>query len=296
MTALFVALPGNAALARRLAELLGGTAVELESRNFPDGETYLRFTTEVTARDVVLVCTLDQPDAKIPALLFAADTARQLGAARIGLVAPYLCYMRQDKRFKPGEAVTSRSFAALLSRYIDWLVTIDPHLHRYRSLDEIYTIPAAALRAGPLIGAWISRNVEKPFLVGPDSESRQWVETVAAACGAPWTVMDKTRSGDRAVEEKISSFPLLAGRTAVLLDDIVSSGSTLLEAARILALSKPVQAIAIHALCDDETERALASAGIRLAATNTTAASTGVIDVTPLLAEGIAALLRPARG
>ena len=89
------------------------------------------------------------------ALLFAADAARQLGARKVGLVAPYLCYMRQDRSFKPGEAVTSRSFAALLSRACDWLVTVDPHLHRYKSLSEIYAIPARALHAGPAIADWI---------------------------------------------------------------------------------------------------------------------------------------------
>src|SRR3546814_1718571 len=90
---------------------------------------YLRACRRVLFR---ALSSLDHPYAKVLPLLFAADTARDLGARRIVLVAPYLAYMRQDIRFHAGEAVTSRTFAAILSRHLDWLVTVDPHLHRDR--------------------------------------------------------------------------------------------------------------------------------------------------------------------
>ena len=173
----------------------------------------MRFADGLDGQSVVIACTLDRPDAKIAGLLFAADAARELGAKRVGLAAPYLCYMRQDRRFQPGEAVTSRSFAALISRHFDWLVTVDPHLHRYRALNEIYSIPALALHAGPVIADWIMQNVTKPYLIGPDRESSQWIEAVAGACGAPWAVLTKTRTGDRSVSETALSVPL-AGRTS----------------------------------------------------------------------------------
>ena len=99
-----VALPGNEHMAATLAGQLGTDLAGLELRRFPDGETYLRFTVEPAGRSLALVCTLAQPDEKILPLLFAAATARELGAARIGLVCPYLAYMRQDRRFKVGEA------------------------------------------------------------------------------------------------------------------------------------------------------------------------------------------------
>ena len=87
----------------------------IELRAFPDGETYLRFMSDLSGRTLVIVCTLDRPDEKFLPLLFAAATARELGATKVGLVAPYLAYMRQDRRFKPGEAVTSREVARLVS-------------------------------------------------------------------------------------------------------------------------------------------------------------------------------------
>jgi len=287
MSFLIFPLPGNEDLASRLAAVSGGTVGRLETRRFPDGETYLRFADGLEGQSVVIACTLDRPDAKIAGLLFAADAARELGVKRVGLAAPYLCYMRQDNRFRPGEAVTSRSFAALISQHFDWLVTIDPHLHRYRALDEIYSIPALALHAGPVIADWIIQNVTKPYLIGPDRESSQWIEAVAAACGAPWTVLTKTRMGDMSVSETPLSAPL-AGRTPVLLDDIVSSGATILEALRQLpADAEPSVAVAIHALCSNDVRRGLTAKGTRLVTTNSVPNPAAGIDVVPLLANGV---------
>jgi ribose-phosphate pyrophosphokinase len=291
MSPIFFPLPGNESLADRLAVLASGSTGVLETRRFPDGETYLRFVDDPKDRDVVLVCALDRPDPKIAPLLFAAGAARELGAYRVGLVAPYLCYMRQDKRFKSGEAVTSRSFAQLLSRAFDWLVTIDPHLHRYRSLADIYTIPAKALHAGPTIARWIKENVAQPFLIGPDSESRQWVEAVAKECAARWTVTEKIRSGDRAVSERTFSNPVPPGATPVLLDDIISSGITMLETLRHLKVSEAPIAIAIHGLCHVNTEVGLRIAGARLVTTNSIPNPWSLIDIVPVTAAGIAEIL-----
>ncbi|HET6970230.1 MAG TPA: ribose-phosphate pyrophosphokinase-like domain-containing protein, partial [Phenylobacterium sp.] len=140
-------LPGNEPLARDLAAALGGELGALETRRFPDGETYLRILSDLGGQEVVLVCTLAQPDEKALPLIFAARTARALGARSVTLIAPYLAYMRQDKAFHDGEAVTSEQFAGLLSGEVDRLLTIGPHLHRHKALSEIYSIPATALRA-----------------------------------------------------------------------------------------------------------------------------------------------------
>jgi ribose-phosphate pyrophosphokinase len=101
-----------------------------EWRHFPDGESYVRVDSHVKGKTVAILCSLNQPDIKTLPLIFLTRTLKEMGAARITLIAPYLGYMRQDKRFKEGEAVTSDIFAALLSPYIDALITIDPHLHR----------------------------------------------------------------------------------------------------------------------------------------------------------------------
>lgn len=193
-------LPGSEVLGRDLAAQLRAELGVLETRQFPDGESYVRVRSDVAGRTVILVCSLARPDALVLRLVFAARTLRELGATRLILVAPYLAYMRQDKRFQPGEAVTSTHFAQLISAEVDRLVTIDPHLHRHAALSEIYTVPATALHAAPLLADWIAAQVDKPLIIGPDSESEQWVTEVARRAGAPHLVLEKSRHGDRDVE------------------------------------------------------------------------------------------------
>jgi ribose-phosphate pyrophosphokinase len=132
--------------------------------------------------------------------------------------------MRQDIRFHAGEAVTSRTFAAILSRHLDWLVTVDPHLHRYHALSEIYRIPTQVVHAARLLASWIKRNVARPLIIGPDLESEQWVSQVAADADAPFLVCEKIRSGDRDVTISIPNAPAFLDRQPVLVDDIASSG------------------------------------------------------------------------
>ena len=165
---LMLALPADAAFAERLAAAAEAEFGQVATHDFPDGETSVRVTTDCSSRDVVIVCTLHRPNGLALPLLFMADTARRAGASRVGLVAPYLAYMRQDAEFHAGEAVTARSFAAFLSRGFDWLVTVDPHLHRIGRLSDVYTIPSVALHASSDIGAWIAAHVESPLVIGPD--------------------------------------------------------------------------------------------------------------------------------
>ena len=180
-SALVIAMPGNERFAGETAAALDAETGQIETRHFPDGESYIRFRSDVRGRGWQPSPALDRPDGKYLPLHFAAAVARELGASKVGLVAPYLAYMRQDRRFHEGEAVTSVTFARLLSSAFDWLVTVDSHLHRMGSLGEIYSIPAKAAHAAPLISEWIKANVAHPVIIGPDAESEQWVAAVAAS-------------------------------------------------------------------------------------------------------------------
>lgn len=293
MTApLIIPMPGNETLARNLCALGAGEFRQLDTRAFPDRETYLRFPQAPSGRSVALIATLADPNEKFLPLLFAARTARELGARRVGLVAPYLGYMRQDARFHPGEAVTSRHFASLISADFDWLFTIDPHLHRYRALEEIYTIPARALHAAPLLAAWIGAHAAKPFLIGPDVESEQWVSQIAKACGAEYRVLRKARLGDRAVRIAAEGLHIPEGAQPVVIDDVISSGHTMEEAVRLLAIrgQKPL-ALAVHGVFAENADARIMAAGAAgLVTANTIAHSSNRIDVAPLLAAELAAM------
>lgn len=286
---LHVGGPAADARATILAAQVGAQAEVVLLHHFPDGETLVRLPCGTEGRDVIVFAPLEQPDAKLLPLLSTADTARELGARRVALVAPYLPYMRQDCRFEGGQAITSRTFAAVLSAHFDFLATVDPHLHRYAALSDVFTMPAAALAAAPAIAAWIRTQVAAPLLLGPDIESSQWVQAVAQEAGAPYEVLSKVRRGDRDVSVSAlqGGAEAWAGRTPVLVDDIVSSARTMIEAVRQVCaagLGAPV-CIAVHAVFAPGAHQALLDAGAaRVVSCNTIAHASNGIDVLPNLA------------
>lgn len=309
MTLLLLALPGNERMSSALESTLNGGGPHASAacaeqgcvtlRRFPDGETYVRLETVVRESDVACVCTLDRPDDKVLPLLFLAATARELGAARVGLVAPYLAYMRQDRRFAEGEGVTSSYFAAILSGSFDWLVTVDPHLHRRASLSEIYRIPTAVLHAAPRVAEWIRANVRRPVLVGPDSESAQWVAAVAEAAGAPSIVLEKIRRGDWDVSVTVPDVERWRDHTPVLVDDIVSTAKTMIETMHHLAqagLAPPV-CIGVHAVFAPGAYDELRAAGAATVVTcNTIPHLSNGIDLSADLARAMGDMRIPHGG
>ncbi|OMH33958.1 ribose-phosphate diphosphokinase [Motiliproteus sp. MSK22-1] len=228
MNPLLFNLNSDPVLASQLRAHLDAEEGVINQRYFPDQETYLRIDSNCQERPCIVYCNLYQPNDKIMPLLFLVETLRELGASKVALVTPYLSYMRQDKRFLPGECVNARPFARLLSNYLDFLVTIDPHLHRIHSLDEVYSIPTHIVKAAPLIADWVGTHIKQPLFLGPDSESEQWVSEVAQLIDAPFLVMEKNRKGDRDVEINVPSLKTWKDHTPILVDDIISSGRTML--------------------------------------------------------------------
>lgn len=274
MRPLLFALPGNEAMGAALCRLRGWETGAWELHAFPDGETRVRYLSDPAGREVILVCSLDRPNAKTVPLCLAAAVARELGARRVGLVVPYLAYMRQDARFHRGEGVTAKHFAGLLGRAGDWLVTVDPHLHRIERLDEIYDIPSRVVAAAPAIAAWVMENVRQPLLIGPDEESEQWVAQVAATAACPYTVLRKERRGDRDVSVSVPELAGWRSRTPVLVDDIASTARTLIAAVqRLRAAGMPAPVcVAVHPVFAGEAYAELLAAGVAAVACTDTIA------------------------
>ena len=294
MNTIVFPLPGGNSFAAQIAGAIGGELGVLDVHRFPDGETLVRLDSDASGHQVVLAGSLDHPDDKLMPLLFAASAARDLGATRIVLVTPYLGYMRQDKRFRAGEAITSRTFAAIISAAVDGLVTVDPHLHRYHALDEIYRIPTRVVPSAPAIAQWVRDNVTNPLLIGPDAESEQWVSAVARDAGAPGMVLQKTRRGDQDVVVSMPEVSAWLDRNPVLIDDIISSGRTLIQAAasvRKAGFAPPV-CIGVHALfAQDAYKQLLASEVSRVVTCDTVAHATNAITLVAPLAGALRELL-----
>ena len=285
-------LHGHPDIARALLSISGAEPGEFQWRQFPDGETYLRLMSPVQGRDVLILCGLEQPDPRFLPLSFLVSAARDMGAARVGLVAPYLAYMRQDKRFHEGEALTSRYFAQLLSRQFDLIATVDPHLHRYHALSDVYSIPGRVVHAAPLLAQFVAEQ-QNGFLVGPDEESEQWVSDLAQRADRPWVVGRKVRSGDRQVQVTLPDLAHLAGRQPILMDDVISSGMTMARALEALAEQGFRASICagVHGLFADGADRMLEALGATLVTTNTIEHRSSQLDVGPMLASAVAALL-----
>ena len=276
-------------LVASLCKYLNGETGYYNKRDFPDGESYLCIKTDVHQRHCIVVADMSHPNSKFLPLLFLVDTLRELGAISVGLIAPYLSYMRQDRRFLDGEAITSKIFAKSLSHHIDYLVTVDPHLHRYHSLDEIYSVPSKVVQGAPALAKWL-KDQSDLLLVGPDSESEQWVSEIAKYSGHPFIIGDKIRHGDRDVEITLPDVSAYTELTAVIIDDVISSGQTILCCIDALhnAGIRNIKCAAVHGIFADGVDQKLLDAGLSaLITSNTIAHSSNVVDISPLLIEPV---------
>lgn len=278
--------------AGRLAAALGTSAAAIAVHRFPDGESLV--TVAEPAATALIYCSLDHPNARLVEFMLATSALRNQGADRVVLVAPYLCYMRQDTAFHTGEAVSQRAVGRFLAGIVDRIVTVDPHLHRTKRLDAVFpSIASQALSAAALIGrALVDEGIEPDTLVvGPDAESRQWVEAVAATAGLDFDVGEKQRQGDRSVTIAFPDPRRIAGRPVVIVDDLVASGGTVRTAAVRLAAAgaRKVEAIAVHALFSEDDGRAMVEAGVaRIRSTDSIIHPSNAFVLAPLLATALA--------
>lgn len=274
--------------AQAVARAAGLPYANVDVHHFPDGESLVRLPTELPEK-IIFCRSLDRPNDKLVELILAAAEARELGARHLTLVAPYLCYMRQDKSFHDGEAVSQRVIGGLLAQAFDAVVTVDPHLHRVHKLSEaVPTTSSLALCAARPIAEFLAGELDDPLLVGPDAESEQWVAAVAAYQGLDYVVGSKTRSGDREVTIDLKAD--FAGRHVVLLDDIASTGRTLEVSATVIRAQKPASmtALVTHALFMDCALERLLNAGLwRIWSTDSIPHESNVIPLAELLAAAL---------
>ena len=290
MKPLIFAFHTSTEFVENMAIKVQGDLAHIESHEFPDGESYVRIHDNCTNRKAIIFADLHQPNPKILPLIFLCETLKELGITSITLVCPYLPYMRQDIQFKPGEGLTSRFFAKLMSQYIDQLVTIDPHLHRYKSLNEIYNIPSTVLQANPYIANWIRDNIKLPLIVGPDGESEQWAASAAEMINCPYIILEKERFGDRDVQISTPGAQQYKNRTPVLVDDIISTGHTMIKTAEALKAEGFASAVCIgvHALFSGNAYSEMQTSSIQNIMTcNTVPHKTNRIDISNLLAEAL---------
>ena len=282
--------------AQTFARAAGLWSSPIVQHRFPDGELKLKLPPNLPA-EVVIFCSLHQPNEKLVSLLLAARTARALGAKHLTLVAPYLAYMRQDMAFSPGEVVSQQVVGRFLAELFDALVTVDPHLHRVKRIQDAVPVrQVQVLSAATLLAAHVTEHVAKPLLLGPDDESWQWVSRAAQEHGLSFAVCHKERHGDQDVQITLPEIDV-RGRNVVLMDDVASSGHTLAQAARmaLAAGAAKVHVAVTHALMADDAYALMKSAGVdQIWSSNSIVHTSNVVNLAPLLTQGLRQIYKPA--
>ena len=287
--ALLLGFADYAAPAQRLATALGIPYAEVELHRFPDEEVLVRLPVGLPRR--VIICrSLDRPDPKLIELMFAAEAARAAGVSRLELVAPYLCYMRQDCAFRPGEAISQQIVGHWLARLFDAVITVDAHLHRVHRIEEAVPAQRAlCLSAGAPMAEFLRGRLQEAVLIGPDSESRQWVADIARRAGLAYVIAAKVRHSDREVTVTLPHSDL-RNRTVVVVDDVASTARTLAAAARAAreAGAAAVHCLVTHGLFVDGAEALLRGDGVtELWSSDSVQHSSNVIQLAPLLAASL---------
>ncbi len=264
---------------------------ELQVNKFPDGETDLRFKCDVRKKVVVLVQSFygDINDALMEVFL-AAHTAKDLGAKRVVLMAPYFPYFRQDTRFHPGECVSLPILGKFVDACLSEIYVMDPHLHREKNLKHVFRIRGHKLTANGLVRDYIKKHIKNPIIIGPDWESYKWARATAEMIGCESAILKKTRYSSRHVEVALDHDVDLSKHNVVIVDDIISTGHTLLETIKLLRKdlgAKKITCIGIHGVFAEHALSKLKKAKVSVVTTNTIPNAAAMIDVAREFAEGI---------
>ncbi len=279
-------------LAAKAAKKLKKPYSELKVNKFPDGELYVRFMKNVKNKAVVLIQSFyDDINNCLIEVLFAANTAKELGAKKVILVAPYFPYLRQDKRFNPGECVSIKVIGKFIDKVFDRVYIIDPHLHRQRTLNHLFKTKAIRLTSNPSIASYIKKTIKNPIIIGPDWESYKWAGKVADIIGCECHILKKKRYTGRKVKVTINDKIDFKNKNIVLIDDIISTGNTLIEAIKNLKKlgARKFNIITVHGIFVENALEKLRKTNAKVMTTNSIPNTVSKIDLSYLIAEHLKA-------
>jgi ribose-phosphate pyrophosphokinase len=275
-------------LAREIAGELGCELGHLTIKWFPDGERYLCVDSDVKGKECIVIQSTPKPqDENIMELLQLLDTLKENGAGKVTTVVPYFGYGRQDKRFKEGENLTSKTIAKHIELNSDAFYSVNIHK---KHIVDFFKIPAKELDASPILGEYFkTHELEAPVVIGPDDGAERLAAGVAEVMSCPFDYLEKKRLGPGQVEMKPKKIDV-AGKDVILVDDIIDSGGTMIEAMKMLSAQGAANIMigTIHpVLTGNIIARLFSSGAADVVATNTINSQVSYLTVSSLIAEAL---------
>jgi ribose-phosphate pyrophosphokinase len=272
------------ALAARIAAQLGCKVMSCEFKRFPDGELYTRVLGDIKDEDVTIVQSI-RTDSDLICLLQLIDAVEE--ARKTKVVIPYLGYARQDKKFKPGEAISIRAIARSIcaADVVDTIYVVNVH---NRGVLKYFDVDTKELDASPLIGDYmVKKEIAHPVIIGPDKGATELTKAVAAPYGFAYDVLEKFRISSEEVVIKPKELSV-EGKNVVIVDDIISTGGTISEAAYMLKAQKAndIYVACIHGVFVQNAIPRMLNAGVKeIIATDTIESEFSKISIAKMVAE-----------
>ncbi len=205
----------------------------IEQRFFPDNEQYIRIPFKPKDSVTIVQSMYGKPDERLVETLFVSKTLKEMGVLNIIALIPYLAYTRQDKRYKEGEVISQTITLELLGNFINELITIDAHFHE--GIPEIKNLRIKNIRLSPFFKIFFENIKANPnyVVIGPDDDSYILANLLAKELELDSGFIEKKRIGDSEVKVFNCSIDVKT-KNVILIDDIISTGSTVIEAIKFL--------------------------------------------------------------
>ena len=257
---------GSPDLSRKIAEKMGIPVGDLTIQRFSDGEFHVQVNQSVRGDDVFIVQSISTPvNEHLMELLITIDAFKRASARRVNVVLPYYAYARQDRKVKPREPVTAKLMANLLTAAgASRMLTIDLHAGQ---IVGFFDIPVDNLYAGPIIAEYLAKNLEigpDTVVVSPDVGGVPRARSLAEYLGTPIAIIVKRRPEPNKCEV-VEVIGDVAGKTAIMLDDMIDTGGSIVGGANALLQrgAKEVYAACTHGVLSGEAPDRLAASPIK---------------------------------
>ncbi len=214
-------------LSRQISKLLSADLLVAEVNTFADGELYVRIPEPVEGEEVVLVQST-YPNEKLIELFLLQDAIWESDPSSLSVVIPYYAYGRQDKKFKEGEAISSRAVARRVEVNAHRIVTVDVHNERVM---KYFELPAREASGMPALARYFSGGGVE-MVLAPDENATRHAQAIGDLMGVPWDYLKKERIDSWTVETEEKPLEV-KGLKVAIVDDVISTGGTMASAARI---------------------------------------------------------------